>query len=172
MRPQAFEVLAPELLSIGPYAPVAGKAKQRMKMPFTLMAILFGSIFLAACSGDPDEAALRGRIDDMVAAVEAREPRGFLDGVAEDFAGDHNLDRSRLQGILRAQLLRNQHIGISLLSTEVVMHGERATVTQQVVLTGGDSSFIPDQYRRLRVESGWRIEEGSWVVYVARWEGG
>lgn len=142
-----------------------------MKLPFTLVVMLLVCLVLPGCSRDPDEAALRERIGEMVAAVEEREPRRFMEGVAEDFDGEHSLDRSRLQGMLRAQLLRNQHIGITVLSTEMLMHGERATVTQQVVLTGGGSNFIPDQYRRLRVESGWRIEEGSWVVYSARWEG-
>lgn len=142
-----------------------------MKLPFTLMTILFAGFVLSGCSRDPDETALRARIDEMVAAAEAREPRRFAEGVAEDFAGDHGLDRSGLQNMLRAQLLRNARVGISILSTNVVMHGERATVTQQVVLTGGEGSFIPEQYRRLRIESGWRVQDGDWLVYVARWEG-
>lgn len=142
-----------------------------MKLPFTLMTILFASLVLPGCSRDLDETALRARIDEMVAAAEAREPRRFVEGVAEDFAGDHRIDRSGLQNMLRAQLLRNARVGITILSTDIVMHGERATVTQQVVLTGGEGSFIPEQYRRLRIESGWRVQDGDWLVYVARWEG-
>lgn len=172
MRPQAFEVLAPELLSIGPYAPVAGKVKRRMKTPLRIMASLLLVLVAGSCSRSPDEDALRARIDDMVAAAEAREPRRFVEGVAEDFAGDHRLDRGGLQNMLRAQLLRNARVGITILSTDIVMHGERATVTQRVVLTGGEGGFIPEQYRQLRIESGWRVQDGEWLVYVARWEGG
>jgi len=125
---------------------------------------------LAGCSRSPDEAALRARLVDMVAAVEAQEPRRFMEGVAEDFAGDHGMDQHGLQSMLRVQLLRRQHVGVSVLSTDITLHGERATVKQRVVLTGGSGGMIPEHYRQLQIESGWRIEDGQWRVYVARWE--
>jgi hypothetical protein len=149
-----------------------GKAAQNMRKLWR--SLLLGGLLaaVAGCATKPDEAALRQRIEAMIEAVEAREPRRFMEGVTEDFGGDHGLSREGLQGVLRAQLLRNARIGVSVLSTEITLHGERATVVHQVLLTGGEGGLIPDRYRRMRIESGWRFEEGDWRVYVARWEGG
>lgn len=140
--------------------------KRRCWSAFALIALLA----LTACSRGPDETALRERIDAMVQAVEAREPRAFMDGVAADFAGDEGLDRERLQGYLRVQLLRNASIGVTVLSTDLTLHGERATVVQSVLLSGGEGGLLPDRLRRLRIESGWRFGEDGWQVYAARWQ--
>jgi len=127
-------------------------------------------VVLVACSHGPDEAALRARLDAMIEAIESREPRTFMAGVTEDFIGDLGLDHNRLQSYLRAQLLRNTRVGVTVVSTDVILHGERATVVQRLVLTGGGGGLIPDRLRQLRIESGWRFGESGWQVYSARWQ--
>lgn len=126
-------------------------------------------VWLSGCTRSPDEAALRAALDAMAAAVEARDAGDFMEGVADDFTGDHGMDRGQLQSMLRLHILRNARIGVTVLSTDVQLQGDRATVVQRVVLTGGQGSLLPERARPYRIESGWRWNDGRWQVYAARW---
>lgn len=135
-----------------------------------LLALAAGVMLAAGCSRSPPEARLRDRIASMQAALEARNPKAFVAGVAEDFSGDSNLDREGVRNLLRAQLLRNQRIGATLGPLDVQLHGERATVRFKVMLTGGSGGLLPDSARGWQVDSGWRDGPEDWQLIHASWQ--
>lgn len=127
---------------------------------------------LAACSRIPAEQRLRETVAAMETAVEAGRSSAFMRHVSDDFSGNHgDYDRSRLHATLRGVMLRYRDIGVVLGPLAVTLHGEdRATVAVDVLVTGGSGGLLPESGRRLRIESGWRLEDGDWRCISASWQ--
>jgi hypothetical protein len=135
---------------------------------FALLAWL--SLWLSACSREPEEVRLRAALDAMQAAAVERRAGDFMDHVAEDFTGEGGVDRAALHNLLRAQLLRNASIGATRGPLEVKMQGERAEVNFSVVLTGGAGGLLPERAQGYAIQSGWKLVDGEWRLFVAGWE--
>lgn len=129
-------------------------------------------LVLSACARTAPEEAIRARIMEMGQAVEARDASAFLDGVSEDFSGgDGAYDRRGLRGLLAAQFLGSERVSVVLGPPEITLHGDsRATVRVSAVVGGG--RFLPERVETLSIESGWRLEDGEWRCYAARWSRG
>jgi hypothetical protein len=136
----------------------------------THMAMLCIVMLLAACTRGTPEDALRVQLQQMETAASEREPRAFMDGVAEDFSGSGGMDRAALHNLLRMQFLANASVGATTGPVSIDMHGDKATVHFGVVLTGGDGRVLPDTMQSYAVTSGWRLQDGEWKVYVAEWK--
>lgn len=139
---------------------------KRAKTPLAAMLCAL----LAACARDAPEARIEAAIAAMEAAVEAREPRGFLEHVADDFSGQRGaFDRSALRGYLASLLVGNESISVTLAPAKVTVHGDaRATVEVSALVVGGRR--LPERGEHLEIRSGWRVEDGEWKVYAAEWE--
>ena len=126
------------------------------------------AMLLAACAGEGPEARLRAAVAAMEEAVEGKQPGDFIAHVADDFTGGREgLDRQSLRGFLAGQMLGAERIEVLLGSPEIVLHGERATLTVEALVVGG--RFLPERGERLRIVSGWRLEDGDWRCYTAEW---
>jgi hypothetical protein len=125
---------------------------------------------LAACSKPPAEQRLRERIAAMQEAIVQRQASEFMAGVADDFIGNGGIDRAALHNLVRLQVVRNASIGATLGPIDVEMQGERAKVGFDVVLTGGAGGLLPERAQAYAIESGWREQDGEWVVFAADWE--
>ena len=125
---------------------------------------------LAGCAKAPAEQRLRERIAAMQDAIAAREVSGFMEGVAGDFIGSGGIDRAALHNLVRLQVMRNASVGATLGPIEVEMQGDRAKVEFDVVLTGGSGGLLPERAQAYAIESGWREDDGEWVVFAAEWE--
>jgi hypothetical protein len=146
---------------IGAYDPEGGKARA-----VGLAALL--ALLLAACADEGPEVRLRAAVAAMEAAVEGKQPGDFIEQVSADFTGGREgLDRHSLRGVLASQMLGSERIEVILGSPEIVLHGERATLTVDATVIGG--RFLPERGERLRIVSGWRLEDGEWRCYTAEW---
>jgi hypothetical protein len=134
------------------------------------VALWLSLLALAGCSRTPPEQRLRERIGQMQEALEQREARAFMEGVAEDFAGNGGMDRAALQQAVRAQVLANADIGLALGPAEIELQGERATVRFSAMATGGGGRLLPDRAGGWQVTSGWRDQDGQWLLYYAEWK--
>ena len=125
---------------------------------------------LAGCGGGAPEDRIRAAIDEMEAAIEAREPGGFLEHVSDDFSGQRGaIDRRSLRGYLASLLVGNQVIEATLAPASITMHGdERATVEVSAFVIGG--ARLPERGEHLKIRSGWRLDDGDWKVYAAEWD--
>ncbi len=126
-------------------------------------------LLVAGCSRTPPEQRLREQIASMQQALEQRRPADFMDGVAADFGGNAGVDRAALQQVVRAQMLANARIGVTVGPADVEIRGDRATVKFSAVATGGSGRFMPDSAQAWDVTSGWREEDGQWRLYYAEW---
>lgn len=139
----------------------------RVGLIVLLLAVL---PLLAACSRTPPEQRLREQVAHMQSALEERRAGDFMDAVAADFAGNSGMDRAALQQVVRAQMLANAHVGLTLGPAQVDIVGDRATVRFSAMASGGSGRFLPERAQAWEVTSGWRDENGQWLLYFAEWK--
>jgi hypothetical protein len=123
----------------------------------------------ASCARSDPEAALRGAVDALAAAIEARDPAAMQQHLAADFIGNDGLDRVGARRLAMGYALRHRDIGITIGPLDVEMAPAHATVRCQAILRGGSGRALPDSARIFDVESGWRMEDGEWKLASARW---
>lgn len=129
-------------------------------------------LLLGACSEPPPaEVQIRGRIEGMQNDLGEGNARSFMAPIAEDFtAATRNLDRRAAGFLLRREMLAHEQIKARLVDIEVEVQGEeRATATMHAVVTGG-TGLIPDTGGWYRLTTGWRLDDGEWMLISARWE--
>lgn len=155
----------PHIARIAAHAPEGDKPRgTRLRLACTLAL----AMLLPACAGEGPEARLRATVAAMEDAVEARRPGDFVAHVADDFVGGREgLDRQSLRGLLAGQMLGSERIEVVLGSPDIVLHGERATLSVEALVVGG--RYLPERGVRLRIVSGWRLEDGAWRCYTAEW---
>lgn len=155
-----------------PYSERANASRwTRLAANFSLLSIIAALTMLNACSRPSDEQQIRAAIEEMQLAMEAGTPKDFMQTIAEDFTGDDGqLDRSALHNLLRAQVLGNARIGVTLASIDVELQDDRATVKVTATLSGGNGHWIPERGAIYRIESGWRKQGGDWLCISAQWK--
>lgn len=155
--------------SIGPYRPGTGKAgRASLRAAFTglLWLVLLMS---AGCRNEPPEAALRATIDRMQAAAEARDAGAMAEAVSEEFIGPDGMDRDQFRRTLALVWLRDQQVGVQLGPLDVKLVGDGATVGFTAGTSGG-AGWLPERGQLHRVNTGWRLEGGEWMLVSASWE--
>src|SRR5437660_1421791 len=100
-----------------------------------LILICVALLMVSACHRTPDEHRIRNAITAMQQAAESGKPRDFIAYVSKDFTGnDGTVDRDALMNILRVEVLRNEHVGVTLGPIDVEVQGDRAIVHVTVTL--------------------------------------
>src|SRR3546814_7757749 len=105
------------------------------------------------------------------AAIESRDAGEMVRFPAEEFVGNDGLDRDGARRLAAVYFMRNASIGVTPGPLEVELQGDHATVRTTVVLTGGSGGILPDTGRIRDVTTGWRREDGDWLMSSLRWEG-
>lgn len=135
------------------------------------VCLILALLAIACCHRTPDEQRIRDAVVAMQAALEARDPRSFIDHVSADFIGnDGQVDRDGLHNLLRAQVLRNESIGVTLGPIDVELQGDRATVHATATFTGGSGGWLPERGSIYSITSGWKREGPDWKCYNANWQ--
>ena len=155
--------------SIGAYPPGTGKARSVWFR--ALFTGLLGALLTVAagCSKEPPEAALRATIDRMQAAAEARDAPALVESVSEEFIGPGGMDRDQFRRTLALVWLRDQQVGVQLGPLDVTLVGDGATVVFTAGTTGG-AGWMPERGQLHKVQTGWRLEDGDWMLVSASWE--
>ena len=125
---------------------------------------------LAGCAREAPEAALRGRAASLVEAIEQRQPAALQQHLAADFIGNGGLDREGARRLAAGLALRHRDAGIVLGPLQVEMAQEHATVRTTALLRGGSGGILPDSAQAYEVTSGWRLEDGEWMLASLQWE--
>lgn len=127
-------------------------------------------LMLAGCARTPDEEAIRGTLQAMAEAAQARRGKGVLDHISEDFIGNEGAyDREGLARLIRAQFLAGQAIGVHPGRIEVELDGDRAIARFPLRVDDASGRWLPDRRADLDLTTGWRRQGGDWVCYHARW---
>lgn len=142
---------------------ISGRPKARI---FFIIVLAF---LLANCDRTPPEQALRNRIDALQQAIESREGADVRDALAEDFIGPDGLDRDDARRLAQGLFLRNEKVGVVLGPLDVEMQPDHATVRCTAVLTGGAGGLLPDNGDLYDLTTGWRLEDGDWLLTSIDW---
>lgn len=127
---------------------------------------------VAACGpGETDRTRIRNAIEAMALAIQEGEPGPFTQRVAEDFSGNRgSWDRHRVRQYVLAQTIRRAEApAIDLSIRSIELFGDRARATVEATIRGG-GRLIPAGGARYRFETGWRRDDGEWLVIRADWE--
>ena len=133
------------------------------------VVLLVGVSMAAGCGRNPPEERLREQLSSMQQALEQRRAGDFMDGVAADFGGNGGMDRAALQQAIRAQVLVNSSIGLTLGPAQVELQDGGATVRFSAVASGGSGRLLPHPVQAWGVTSGRREEGGQGRIYYAEW---
>lgn len=125
-------------------------------------------VLLPGCTPDDPEAALRARISALADSIE-RDPAALHQYLAEDFIGNDGLDRDGARSMALGYRLRYRDTGAVVGPVTLQMGPGHATVRSTVVLRGG-SGLLPEGAGAYEVESGWRLEDGDWMLASIRWQ--
>ena len=151
------------------------RLKKRVGMPsrFIWLAVFVVLLSrLVACGETGPEAAIRAKIDLVQKAAEEKIPRRIVAHVADDFSGNHGLNKQRLRALLAGVFLRYKNINVLITSLEVNIdpqHPILATM-QAVVLVTGAEHILPENGRVFQVSGDWRLFEGEWELQRATWQ--
>jgi len=133
--------------------------------------MMLGLLLLAACSRPSDEQRIRETITAMQQAMENHEPRAFMAHVDDDFVGaEASFDRNALANLLRAEVFRNDDLGVALGPIDVELQDNRATVSLTATFTGGSGGWLPERGSIYSITSSWKRKGSDWVCYGAKWE--
>lgn len=134
-----------------------------------LLAGLLAAVILAACSEPiPGETRIRQRIDAMSAATGNKDLSAVMAPVHDDFLGNERIRKANLKGLTIVHFQRHKNVHVFVNDIEVVLTGDTAEVTCNVVLAGR-SSMLPEEGRVLRVTSQWKKLDDDWFVVSASW---
>ena len=126
---------------------------------------------LAACHRAPDEQRVRDAIAAGAQAAGMADAGDFGDIISDDFDGDEGrFDRHRLLGLLHMIRLRGEHVTVLMGPVSLERRGQRYVATFTVALSSGNSRLLPRHLGVYRVTSAWRLEDGDWRCYSARWK--
>jgi len=140
-------------------------------MSWRMAVVLVSVLLVGACSRTPDDTLIRDTVASMQTAMEGSSPRDFMKHVTADFTGNAgSVDHDGLHNLLRAIVLRNEKIGVTLGPIDVEVQGSRATLHVTATLTGGAGGLLPERGAIYAITSGWRKEGRDWLCYNAQWE--
>lgn len=139
----------------------------------TVLCILFFSI---GCSEPPtDEDVIRGVIQEMARASEAKDIKGMIRHVSEDYRDDYGNNRKALKGLFLYQVIRPEPITVFVRSVGVEVEGETALADIRVIMVRGTGVEGMDEILKAK-SAGYRIDAvfgkeagGAWRIKSAEW---
>jgi hypothetical protein len=132
-------------------------------------SLLLALAMLGGCSRPDPEAALREAVASLHASIERRDPAAMQQHLAADFIGNEGLDREGARRLAAMLVLRHRELAVDTGPLDVRLSGEHAVVRFTALLRGGAGGLLPDAARVYDVETGWRLEHGTWRLASARW---
>lgn len=125
---------------------------------------------LSACGGGSSEQRLRDSMEQLQAAIQARDAKAVQARLAEDFVGPEGLDRDGARRLAAASFLRYRDVWVQVAAVRYEVQGDRATVAFEAALGGGTGTPLPDAAQLYEVRTGWRERDGEWRVVSAQWK--
>lgn len=125
---------------------------------------------LLACSRPDPEQELRDRIEMLQRHIDSRDAAAVGSVLAVDFVGNAGMDRKGAQRLAAGTFLRYRDVGMRIGPLQVEMRGERhATVAFSAAAAGG-AGLLPEDAQLYAVTTGWRLDDGDWVMTSAQWK--
>lgn len=136
-----------------------------------LVTYLLCGLVLASCSDLPDdEQYIHQSMQRIEAAAEAKSSKDILDYLADDFLGNKVLRKANIKGMLFLYFRRHKNIHVFLQGVSVVITGNSAQVSCQVILAGREDRIMPERAKVLEIKSRWQKRGDEWLIVEANWK--
>ena len=138
----------------------------------TRLSVILVLLVLAGCGERLTvEQQVIQTIRTMEGRIENGERRAFMAHIAEDFsAQDGRMNREQARALVVFQLNRHERLQARLFPISVRETGAETAEAQFRALVTGGPNWIPDSGQVYDLESGWRLENGEWLLVSANWE--
>jgi hypothetical protein len=130
---------------------------------------LMAAMAFTGCKREPPEQALRNTVAAMEAAAEKGDADALFDHIAGDFGGNEGMDREAFRRYVMVMGLRRETVGVQLGPLDVQLFGDRASAKFTAALTGGPG-WLPNRAQVYDVTTGWRLQDGEWMLISATWK--
>lgn len=138
-----------------------------------LLAVAAALALMLACSREPSD-PVRGLVDELAAAAEARDADRFGARLSEQFRGQ-GMSRADSLATLRRYLAAYESVGVEIYSFEAEREAGTAHVRCEVDFSGNarrigglEGLLPPSAVYRFELDAA--DEGGTWRVLGARWE--
>jgi ketosteroid isomerase-like protein len=145
------------------------EAPRRYGLRWAWLACAWCLVLASGCARTDPEQALRATVAELHAAIEEHDPAAMQQHLAEDFIGNDGLDRDGARRLAAAIRLRYRDLAIDTGPLQVDIEETSAIVRFTAALRGGSGGLLPESARIYEVETGWRRDEGEWLLTSARW---
>ena len=110
-------------------------------------------------------------IREMETRIEAGERRPFMSHIAEDFQGQSEaMTRDQARALMIYQLNHHQRLHAQLFPIRVTETGEGTATAEFRALVTGGPRWIPESGQLYDFHTGWRRDDGEWMLISARWK--
>lgn len=126
---------------------------------------------LAGCAERPaPEQRLRASMEQLQAAIDARDAAAIEAQLAEDFIGPEGMDRAGARRLAVASFLRYRSVWVKLGKVDIALQDGHARVRFEAALGGGAGQPLPEAAQWYSVQTGWRDQDGQWRMTSAQWQ--
>lgn len=145
------------------------QAKALFGSVYGFVVVMVFTLAIAACSTEPDDAALRRILNEMESAIESGDVGAFMQPLDPEFTAQSGaMDARQLRATLLALRLRHENLSVNPGPAAVQLFDDRATIRLKVLATGG--AWLPETGQLFEIESHWRRVDGDWLCFSANWE--
>jgi len=131
--------------------------------------ILFIFLMASACTSPPDEQQIRENLDQIVLAVQQRQPKKVVEHLHADFRAQERMGVEEIRRFMIAQFFRNQKINILITGLRIRVEGNSAKVSFRAAITGG-ASWMPERLDYYQLHTSWVKQDGDWLMRDASWQ--
>lgn len=124
---------------------------------------------LSACTSPPDEQQIRENLDQVVAAVQQRQPKKVVAHLHSGFLAQQRMGVEEIRRFMIAQFFRNQKINILVTGLRISVEGDVATVDFRAVVSGG-ANWLPERVDYYQLRTHWVRQDGDWLMRDASWQ--
>ena len=108
----------------------------------------------------------------MQQGLEERKASKAIEFLAEEFAGNHGLDKITLRKVLIGQFVQHQNITVVITRMDITVpeHDPYQATMEGVVVATGAKRILPQDGRIYKVKGDWRYIDKEWLLVNLQWE--
>lgn len=136
------------------------------------IVVMIALSLLASCSKSPPEEQILTNIKSMQQGLKERKTSKAIEYLAEDFSGNHGVDKKSLRQVLIGQFLQHQNINVVITRMDITVpeHDPYQAVMEGVVIATGAKRILSQDGRIYKVQGDWRYVNDEWLLVRLQWE--
>ncbi len=140
------------------------------------LSLIIAMVLAGACSKEElsEEDEVRAVVNEMEAAAEEKDVKGFMKHVSKDFNDDKGNDYDGARGMVFLQFMQAGKLGVFIRKLDVTVEGEKALVDAKVVFVRGMDvekleDLLPEDAAGYRFSVVFTKEDGGWKALSSKW---